>query len=204
MHASEVAAHQSMIDLAYKLVATEGDAQIDAIRKDVIVVLWPTLNPDGMDMVVDWYRKYVKTPFEGHLPYLYQEYVGHDNNRDGYMLNMIESQSIYKAEQGIQPGDLVLAPSECADAGAHLGAAVRGPDVIEHQFLRAHVDHLHRHEHDGGVRGTADARRDRRGAIRQLVSRFPGLHARVSQHDRVLHGKRTLLGPEELRPQGIP
>ncbi len=46
-----------MIDLAYKLVAVEGDPQIDAIRKDVIVVLWPTLNPDGMDMVVDWYRK---------------------------------------------------------------------------------------------------------------------------------------------------
>jgi hypothetical protein len=103
MHASEVAAHQSMIDLAYKLVAVEGDPQIDAIRKDAIVVLWPTLNPDGMDMIVDWYRKYVKTPYEGRMPYLYQEYVGHDNNRDGYMLNMAESQSIYKVAQEYSP-----------------------------------------------------------------------------------------------------
>ncbi len=103
MHASEVAAHQSMIDLAYQLVATEGDARIDSIRKDVITVVWPTLNPDGMDMIVDWYRKYVKTPYEGRMPYLYQEYVGHDNNRDGYMLNMIESQSIYKVAQEYSP-----------------------------------------------------------------------------------------------------
>ena len=103
MHSSEVAAHQSMIDLAYQLVATEGDPQIDAIRKDVIVVVWPTLNPDGMDMVVDWYRKYVKTPYEGRMPYVYQEYVGHDNNRDGYMLNMIESQNIYKTAQEYSP-----------------------------------------------------------------------------------------------------
>ncbi|MET0281478.1 MAG: M14 metallopeptidase family protein [Steroidobacteraceae bacterium] len=103
MHSSEVAAHQSMIDLAYKLVATEGDAQIDAIRENVLTVVWPTVNPDGMTMVAEWYRKNLKTPWESRMPYLYQEYVGHDNNRDGYMLNMIESQSVYKETQDYSP-----------------------------------------------------------------------------------------------------
>lgn len=103
MHASEVAAHQSMIDLAYRLVATEGDEQIDAIRANVLTVVWPTVNPDGMTMVVDWYRKNVKTPWESRMPWLYQEYVGHDNNRDGYMLNMIETRNIYKVSQEYSP-----------------------------------------------------------------------------------------------------
>lgn len=103
MHASEVGAHQSMIDLAWKLVGTEGDPEIDAILDNAIVVLWPTLNPDGMTMVVEWYRKHLGKPWESRMPYLYQEYVGHDNNRDGYMLNMIESQNIYKAAQEYSP-----------------------------------------------------------------------------------------------------
>ena len=59
---------------------------------NVIVMLWPTINPDGQQMVAEWYMKNVGTPYElSGLPRLYQEYVGHDNNRDAYMLNMIES-----------------------------------------------------------------------------------------------------------------
>jgi len=104
LHSTEVAAHQLPIALAYKLLATEGDAEIDAILDDVILVLWPTLNPDGQNMVVDWYREQRGTPYEtSRLPWLYQEYVGHDNNRDGYMINMIESQAINRAQQDIAP-----------------------------------------------------------------------------------------------------
>ena len=104
MHSSEVSAHQSAIALAYKLTSTENDEQVDRILDNVIVVLWPTLNPDGMDMVVDWYRKNRGTQWEtSYLPWLWQEYVGHDNDRDGYMLNMIESQNIYRAEQEYSP-----------------------------------------------------------------------------------------------------
>ena len=59
---------------------------------NVVVMLWPTINPDGQQMVAEWYMKNVGTPYElSGLPRLYQEYVGHDNNRDAYMLNMIES-----------------------------------------------------------------------------------------------------------------
>jgi len=104
MHASEVSDHQLPSALAYKLLATQGDPEIDAILDNVILVLWPTLNPDGQDMIVDWYRKQLGTKYEtSRMPWLYQEYVGHDNNRDGYMLNMIESQVVTKAEQTYAP-----------------------------------------------------------------------------------------------------
>jgi hypothetical protein len=62
-------------------------------------MLWPTLNPDGQDMVVSWYRKNLGTHFEvSPMPWLFQDYVGHDNNRDGYMLNMKESQVVAQTE----------------------------------------------------------------------------------------------------------
>jgi hypothetical protein len=99
LHSTEVAGAQQSILLAYKLVSTQGDPTVDAILDNVILMLWPTLNPDGQNEVVAWYRKNVGTPYEvSPLPDLYQEYVGHDNNRDGYMNNMLESRDVTRAE----------------------------------------------------------------------------------------------------------
>src|SRR5580698_3931844 len=104
LHSSEVAGGQHSIALAYKLVATQGDPEVDAILNNVILLLWPTLNPDGQDMVVSWYRKNLGTRFEvSPMPWLFQDYVGHDNNRDGYMLNMKESQVVTKTEIDYSP-----------------------------------------------------------------------------------------------------
>ena len=47
LHSTEVAGAQQSILLAYKLVSTQGDPDIDAILDNVILMLWPTLNPDG-------------------------------------------------------------------------------------------------------------------------------------------------------------
>ena len=99
LHSTEVAGAQQSIALAYKLVSTQGDPEIDAILDNVILMLWPTLNPDGQNEVVAWYRRNLGTPYEtSPLPDLYQEYVGHDNNRDGYMNNMLESRDVTKTE----------------------------------------------------------------------------------------------------------
>ncbi|HTY84667.1 MAG TPA: M14 metallopeptidase family protein [Silvibacterium sp.] len=104
LHSDEVAGGQHSIQLAYKLVSSQGDPQIDAILNNVILMLWPSLNPDGQNMVVSWYRRNLGTPFEvSPMPWLYQEYVGHDNNRDGYMLNMIESQVVTRTEMDYSP-----------------------------------------------------------------------------------------------------
>jgi hypothetical protein len=99
LHSDEVAGGQHSIALLYKLLSAQNDPQIDAILDQVILVLWPTLNPDGQDLVVHWYRQNVGTKYEvSPMPELYQEYVGHDNNRDGFMLNMQESKVLAKAE----------------------------------------------------------------------------------------------------------
>jgi len=99
LHSTEVAGAQHSIALAWKLVSTKNDPQIDAILDNVILMLWPTLNPDGQNEVVSWYRKNLGTPYEvSPLPDLYQEYVGHDNNRDGYMNNMLESRDVTRTE----------------------------------------------------------------------------------------------------------
>ena len=70
-------------------------ADTKAMLDNVVLMLWPTINPDGQQIVAKWYRKNVGTPYElSPLRELYQEYVGHDNNRDAYMLNMIESRVV--------------------------------------------------------------------------------------------------------------
>ncbi|HLY43545.1 MAG TPA: M14 metallopeptidase family protein [Terracidiphilus sp.] len=104
LHADEVAGPQHTMVLAYKLLSAQNDPQIDAILDNVILVLWPTLNPDGQDMVVHWYRQNLGTKYEvSPMPWLYQDYVGHDNNRDGYMMNMKEEQVVVKTQLEYNP-----------------------------------------------------------------------------------------------------
>jgi Zinc carboxypeptidase len=103
LHASEVANFEHIIQLGYDLAASE-DPEFQAIRKNLIVELWFAINPDGQSAVANWYMGNVGTQYEvSPLPTLWQEYVGHDNNRDGYMLNMIESRTITKATLDTQP-----------------------------------------------------------------------------------------------------
>jgi len=91
-HATEVAGPQMAPQLAYNLLTRTDDPIVQEILANDVVMLWPTMNPDGMQMVGEWLAKNAGTPYEqSGLPRLYQEYVGHDNNRDGYMINMIES-----------------------------------------------------------------------------------------------------------------
>jgi hypothetical protein len=106
LHSTEVAGAQHTPLLAYDLVsrAQAEDPAAKAILDNVILMLWPTINPDGQQMVSEWYMSNVGTPYElSGLPQLYQEYVGHDNNRDAYMLNMIESRVIEQAWRDWEP-----------------------------------------------------------------------------------------------------
>jgi len=106
LHSTEVAGAQHTPLLAYDLVsrAQTEDPSARAILDNVILMLWPTINPDGQQMVSEWYMSNVGTPYElSGLPQLYQEYVGHDNNRDAYMLNMIESRVIEQAWRDWEP-----------------------------------------------------------------------------------------------------
>jgi hypothetical protein len=92
LHSTEVAGPQHTAQLLYDLVSRADEPDVKAMLENVVLMLWPTINPDGHQMVAEWYMQNVGTPYElSGLPRLYQAYVGHDNNRDAYMLNMIES-----------------------------------------------------------------------------------------------------------------
>ncbi len=94
IHASEIGASQAANELLYGL-ATATDPKTEAMLRDVVLILFPSLNPDGHTLVVDWYRETKGTPFEGGpMPWSYHKYVGHDINRDMFMLNMEESRTI--------------------------------------------------------------------------------------------------------------
>lgn len=94
IHATEVAATQMAMLLAHELAATE-DPGVLAWLDAVILLLAPSINPDGQLMVVDWYNRYLGTEYEGgRMPWLYHHYAGHDNNRDFYMLALAESRAV--------------------------------------------------------------------------------------------------------------
>ncbi len=96
LHASEIGGTQMAPELAYDLLS-RSDPETQRILDNVIFLMVPSFNPDGQIMVTDWYRKYAGTEYEGaNLPWLYHKYVGHDNNRDAFQTNMIESQYMAK------------------------------------------------------------------------------------------------------------
>ncbi|NNM34968.1 MAG: hypothetical protein HKO53_17960, partial [Gemmatimonadetes bacterium] len=104
LHATEVAHAQHTIQLAYDLLTGDDDPEIQAILDEVILMLWPSINPDGQTLVAEWYRSNLGTPYEvSSTPFLYQKYIGHDNNRDGYMINQIESRVVTRVARDWEP-----------------------------------------------------------------------------------------------------
>lgn len=96
IHSTEIVASQMSMNLAYELVTAKDD-DTKQILENTILLLIPSSNPDGIDIVANWYRKTLGTKSEGSSPpELYHHYAGHDNNRDWFMLNLKETQAITK------------------------------------------------------------------------------------------------------------
>jgi len=94
MHSTETAAPQFGMEFAHTL-ATSDEEPWRSARERAVVVMIPCANPDGLDLVVNWYRTHVGTPLEdSDLPRLYQLYAGHDNNRDWFALTQAETRIV--------------------------------------------------------------------------------------------------------------
>lgn len=97
LHATETVGTQQLLESFYQLVS-RNDAETMRILDDVII-LFSQVNPDGQELVSNWYMQ-EKDPAKRNMniPRLYQKYIGHDNNRDFYMMNMKESSNIARQQ----------------------------------------------------------------------------------------------------------
>jgi len=95
IHSDEAASTQMALRLAYRIAS--GDSAVTRYLDDVILLLIPCVNPDGHQMICDWYEKWKGTEHDGcWMPWLYHPYAGHDNNRDWYMFNLAETRLVSK------------------------------------------------------------------------------------------------------------
>lgn len=93
LHATEVVGPHQLIETMWQLVS-RNDPETMNILQNVIILLTHA-NPDGMELVSNWYMRFSDPKKRAlNIPKVYNKYVGHDNNRDFYMMNMKESQNI--------------------------------------------------------------------------------------------------------------
>jgi hypothetical protein len=94
IHSTEIVASQMSMDLAYRLASDDSEQTAEILRNTVLILI-PSVNPDGIDIVTNWYRKTLGTKYEGsNPPVLYHHYTGHDDNRDWFMLTQAETQIV--------------------------------------------------------------------------------------------------------------
>lgn len=167
LHATEIGASQMSMELAYDLASGTDPETLD-ILDNVILLLVPMHNPDGIRMVVDWYRKTLDTPYEGgSMPWLYHHYVGHDNNRDWYMFTQVESRLTVEKIHNVWRPHIVVDMHQMGSNGARLfippyvdpyepnvdpilrqGVAVMGTFIASELTARGKSGVIHSHRFD--------------------------------------------------------
>jgi hypothetical protein len=122
LHSTEMVATQQLIEIYYKLLSAN-DAETLRILDNVIILL-SQVNPDGQELVADWYMQEQDTAKRNmNVPRLYQKYIGHDNNRDFYMMNMKESTNIARQQYIEWMPQIIYNHHQTAPSGA----VVAGP-----------------------------------------------------------------------------
>ena len=120
IHSTEVGGTFTGTELAYKLTS-QNTPEVKQILDNTIILLVPSLNPDGTDIVTDWYRKTLGTPAEGSSPpELYHYYSGHDNNRDWYAFTQVETQLLVDKVLNIWRPQILHDIHQMGGAGARL------------------------------------------------------------------------------------
>ncbi len=120
IHATEVGGPQMAARLMYHL-ATSNDEKVLEILDNVIFLDIPSLNPDGLQWIVDWYNQWVGTEYEGSpLPWLYHPYTGHDNNRDWYAFTQKETQHTVMRAHNVWHPQIVHDIHQMGSTGARI------------------------------------------------------------------------------------
>jgi hypothetical protein len=94
LHATEVAGSQHLAEMAYQMASRQDAETRRFLRDDILLLACP--NPDGLELVARWYMRQpdpLQRTTRG-LPRLYQKYIGHDNNRDFYMVTQPETEAV--------------------------------------------------------------------------------------------------------------
>ena len=91
LHASEVLGAQQLMETVWQMVSMNDEETLRFL--DDVIILFVQANPDGQELLADWYMREPDPPKRttGGIPVLYHKYVGHDNNRDSYMVAMPET-----------------------------------------------------------------------------------------------------------------
>ncbi len=94
IHPTEVGGPLAAMRLAHRLATSSAPSET-RIRDEAIVLLVPSLNPDGIDPVKAWYEETKNSPWVGaDPPFLYHHYAGHDINRDWYAFTQKETRAV--------------------------------------------------------------------------------------------------------------
>jgi hypothetical protein len=123
IHATETLCPQALIETVYQFLVASDEEALRIL--DDVIILFVHANPDGHDLVADWYmrEKDAKKRSLSGLPRLYQKYVGHDNNRDFYANTQAETKNLnrfmyrewfpqvmYNHHQAGPPGTVLFCP----------------------------------------------------------------------------------------------
>ncbi len=120
IHSTEVASTLTSVQFAYDLLA-EDTPRRRAILENTIFLLIPSLNPDGVDKVYDWYKQWLGTEYEGApMTELYHKYAGHDNNRDWYKFSQVETRLVVELAHNAWRPQIVYDVHQMSPDGARI------------------------------------------------------------------------------------
>jgi zinc carboxypeptidase len=165
LHSTEIASSQMAMELLHDLATAESPEITEILRRTVIVLI-PSANPDGLDKVIDWYKRSIGQPWEGAgMPWLYQTYAGHDNNRDWFMLNLKETQLVTRVIYQEWLPDVVYDIHQMGSQGARFFV----PPFFDPKNPNIHPINDHMMLIIGGHMGAALTRADKRGILNSAL-----------------------------------
>ncbi len=205
IHSTETASTHMAMELAYDL-ATRDDPATREVLDSTILLLVPSVNPDGVDIVANWYERTKGHPWEGGgLPRLYHKYAGHDTNRDWFMLNLKETQLLSRMLYTEWFPTILYDVHQMGSRGPAVRPAVLRPDQPEPRREGQPGDLPDRGAHGHRPRRGGQARCADQRDVRQLVERRQPDHPATAQHRRRAdRGRERPDGQPDLPVEGEP